>query len=136
MDASRFGGPYDRPQIVGIFNPIQNDDQWRFGSPPGGLQHVLGFGVGFGGDEPDDALVSATRHHAVQGMPGLDMDGNVELFGQFNDVRQAPIMTGDHQPKERARSGTQGLTDGVRPVNQLGRLSASICWSHLDDPQS
>ena len=66
VGAGQVGGSYDRPQIVGIFNAVQKDQEGILPLLSGLLQHIRNLCIGKCRRIGDDALMLSGLGHLVQ----------------------------------------------------------------------
>ena len=135
MDTCRFGRPQNCAEIVRIFHSIEKDKKRWLASllrPP---ENLLRAAVGFRGNKCDDALVPPTRYQPVECRLGLDMNRDLLRSRQLNDLGELPIGSKHKQTLQGARVRQKCFPNGVQPVQQIRRASASTGWCRLDDPR-
>jgi hypothetical protein len=111
-----------------IFNPIEEHEKWFLTSSLGPIENLLRRVVGFRGDESDHALVVSARHQSIEGGRRFDVDRNSLRLRKLDKVVELPIGAEDEKPLQGPRTGPQGFTHGMQPVNQLRLTIASTGW--------
>jgi hypothetical protein len=80
------------------------------------LKNLFGAAVSLGGDERNDALMVSLRHQAVEGRRRLDVNRNTVRLGLLDKVGKLPIGPLDEKPLKWTAAGSQGLANGMQPI--------------------
>src|SRR6185369_6375121 len=100
-------GADDGAEVVRVLDSVEDDDE----GAGGGLVEI---GVLTGGAHGDDALVGGGAGEAVEGVTGLEADGDVGAAGEVDDLLKAGAAgaLGDDDAVE-GPLGLEGFEDGV-----------------------
>ena len=125
MNTRGLSRPQNRPQIVRIFDPIKEHEKGVVTSRRCPLENLLRRVIRLRCNERDHALMASTRRQTVERLRRLDMDRNSLRLRKLDKVVELPIGAEDKKPLQRTRTGAQGLTHGMQPVNHVRRTIAS-----------
>ena len=121
---------------MGIFDPVKEQEKWLLTSRLRPIENLLCRVVGFRRDKSDHALMVPTRRKTVERLRRLDMDRNALRLRKLDKVVELPIGAENKKPLQGPRTGAQGLTHGMQPINRSGGLSlppTGTVWLVLDD---
>ena len=119
VDARRLGGAQERPDVLGILERVEHEDERRLVALLGQGEDVVRRGPAPRGDDEGDALVAVEPGDRGE-RPALDLDhGDAQARRVEHELLEGhPALRDDEQPA-RLAAGDERLLDGAASGDQL-----------------
>ena len=122
----RFRGAQDRAQVARVLDAVEHDEQAP-GRAPVWSSAVEGHDR-LGGDDRDEALVGHAARHAVEGLAGLEAQGDAEPAGPRDGFGDAAVAQSLHDQQRGRSAGCPAASasrTGLMPQMRFMRLRES-----------